>query len=143
MTESDFQHTPLSRVGSFLQWLLGPSTTTVTQGPSKTRVLTLRTDQSGDWPRATVTCVRMVYRTVYQRWWIPTTVQSLYDVTIEVTAEVQARYSVATFAPVTYPLLCNTLLQWTTYPHVCAILTYLEAMTARMRAINRLRSTDP
>lgn len=136
MYESDFHHTPLSRVGSWLQWLLGPSHTSATQGPSKTRSLTLRTDQSGDWPRATITCVRVVYRTCYERWWVPTAIRSLYEVSIEVTDEVQATYGASCFPTVTYPLLCPLLLNWTTYPHVCAIVAYLDAMTARMRAIN-------
>lgn len=144
MTESDFHHTPLSRVGSWLDWLLGQSHTTITQGPAKTRSLTLRTDQTGDWPRATITCARVVYHTRYKRWWVPSVVQSLYEVSIEVTDDVLTTYGAACFPSVTYPLLCNHLLQWTTYPHVCAIQTYLDDLTERMRAINRqLRRPPP
>lgn len=143
MTESDFRHTPLSRVGSWLHWLLGPSVTTITQGPSKTRTLSLRTDQAGDWPRATLTCARLVYRTQYKRWWVPNTMQSLYEVSIEVTAEVMARYGAACFPTMTYPPLCNHLLQWTTYPHLCAILTYLDDLIPRMHDINRRLRSNP
>ena len=128
MAESDFKHTTLSRIGSFLHWLLGPSTTSVTQGPIKTRTLSIPSDDTDEWPKATVICTRIVYRTSYKRRWVPAVHRTLYEVSIIVPPEVLAKYGQAHFQTTTYPLLCNRLLEWTTYPHICAILAYLDTL---------------
>lgn len=132
MAQSDFQHTPLSRMGAFLDWLLGPSSTTVAQGPAKTRILSIDTDQGGDWPRATMSCQQLVYRTQYKRWWVPSVKRTLYVVSMAVPQTLLDKYGPDAFAPRTYPLLCNDLLQWTTYPHVHAIHAYLDDLLARL-----------
>lgn len=132
MTEPDFVHTPLSRVGAMIDWLLGPSSTSTIQGPAKTRTLTIQSEGSGVWPRATLSCQRLVYKTQYKRWWVPTEHRTLYVVSMSVPDEVIERHGAEAFASVTYPLLCNYFLQWTTYPHVCAILAYLDDLLCRL-----------
>jgi hypothetical protein len=128
MREPDFKHTPVSRIGSLLHWIMGPSSTTVKEGPAKTRCVSLPTDSADPWPQATVSCVRSVYRTQYQRWWVPTVNRTLYTVSIDVPPFMLERYGQAPFAPITYPLLCNHLLEWTTYPHICAIHSFLDEL---------------
>lgn len=137
MRDAPFQHTPLSRVGAFIDWLLGPSVTAKTEGPSKTREISLPTDASNPWPQATVSCVRVIYRTHYSRWWVPTVQRTLYTVSIDVPSLLIERYGEAPFAPVSYPLLCNHLLQWTTYPHLCAIHTYLDELYVTLDELRR------
>jgi len=133
MAQRDFVHTPLSRAGAVIHWLLGESSTRVIQGPSRTRTLVLRSDHQADWPRGTVTCSRIVYKTIYRRPWIPSTTHSLYHVEMHVPDEVRARYPAEYFESVTYPLLCNPWLEWTTYPHLCAIHAYLDTFLERLR----------
>jgi hypothetical protein len=127
-----FRHTPLSRVGTLIHALLGPSETTVKEGPPKSRRISIRTDASESWPQATVHCVRSVYRTRYKRFWIPNVHRTLYTVSIVVDPEVLERYGEAPFAPVTFPLLCNPLLQWTTYPHLVAIFAFLDGLIDKL-----------
>jgi hypothetical protein len=140
MATSDFHHTPLSRVGAFLDWLFGPSETGITQGPAKTRTVTLRTADEGYWPRAIISCTRVIHRTTYERWWIPSVVQSLYEVSIHVPESTVEQYGSATFESITYPLLCNELLQGTTYPHVCAIGAFVDQMAKKILVVKAKQS---
>ncbi len=132
MSDSDFIHTPLSRLGVVMDWILGPSITTIAQGPTKTRTLTLRSEDRGDWPHIRISCTRVVYNTRYKRWWVAAINRTLYEVTVDVPEFLREKHGPEAFAPMTYPLLCNQWLQWTTYPHVRAILTYLDALLERL-----------
>lgn len=117
-----------------VHWLIGESTTRVIQGPPKTRTLVLRADHRANWPRGTISCTRIVYKTRYRRFWVPNLTHSLYQVELNVPDEVRKRFPAEFFDTVTYPLLCNSWLEWTTYPHVCAIQAYLDTLLERMRA---------
>jgi len=136
MREPDFNHSPLSLVGSAMHWLLGPSVTTVTEGPAKSRCVSIPTDTTDPWPQATVSCVRVIYRTQYTRWWVPNVNRTLYTVSMDVPPALRVRYGDELFEPVTYPLLCNHLLQWTTYPHLTAILAYLDALLVKLERVS-------
>lgn len=133
MAQRDFIHTPLSRAGAVIDWLLGPAQSRVIQGSTRTRTLVMRSDHQADWPHGTITCSRIVYRTEYSRFWVPHTTHSLYQVETHVPDDVRQSYPVEYFETVTYPLLCNRWLEWTTYPHMCAIHAYLDALLERLR----------
>lgn len=128
-----FKHTSKSRIGEFWSRLLGESTTIVESGPPRTRTLVLRADHKEVWPRATVACTRIVYKTIYKRFWVPNVSQSLYRVEIYVPSKVLEDYPASYFEPVVYPPLCNRWLEWTTYPHLQAIHAFMDTLLVRMR----------
>lgn len=136
-TMTDIPVTPFSRLGSFIHWALGPSTTTVKEGVSKTSQYTIRTDANNPWTHANVTCQRVIYHTQYARWWMPTIRRNLYVVSCEVAPELIEKFGKDVFEPKTYPMLCNRLLKWTTYPHLCAIHTYLDELRVKVAEIRR------
>lgn len=122
---------------------MGESTTSIIQGPIRTRTLAMRSDHQEAWPHGTICCTRIVYRTVYHRFWIPNVTQSIYQVDMIVPEEVRNRHPIDFFAPAVYPLLCSSWLIWTTYPHICAIQAYLDTLLARLRAYDDQAPASP
>jgi hypothetical protein len=137
---TDIPVSPISRLGSWLHWIFGPSTTIVKEGASRTSEYTIRTDEQNPWTHASVKCVRIIYHTNYKRWWMPTIRRNLYVVTGEFAPELIEKYGSELFASKTYPMLCNRLLKWTTYPHLCAIHTYLDELRVKVAEIRRLNA---
>jgi hypothetical protein len=137
---TDFPVTPYSRLGEWLLWLFGPSTTTVKEGVSKTSEYTIRTDEHNPWTHATIKCVRIIYHTQYRRWWMPSIRRNLYIVSSDVAPELIVKYGKEVFRTKAFPMLCNRLLKWTTYPHLIAIHTYLDELRNKVAEIRRLNA---
>lgn len=139
MVRPSFEPVSWSRLGEIVDWLAGPTHTEITFGPFESKSFSLITTPNERHPPATISCQRETFRTRHYRWWIPTTVRNLYHVSIAVEDSLKTRYGADLFAPRTFPLLCNRLLKWTTYPHICAIEAYLDDV---QNAIEQKQSTE-
>lgn len=75
----------------------------------------------------TITSRRKTYVTTYRRWLFRVhRHRVVYEVVCTAPPEVKEKLDPIFFIPVTFPLLCNRLLQWTPYPHILAIHAFLE-----------------
>lgn len=137
---TNFPVTPYSRFGEWLLWLFGQSTTTVKECDSRTSEYTIRTDDQNPWTHATIKCVRIIYYTQYDHWWMPSLRRNLYIVSSNVAPELVAKYGKDAFRTKSFPMLCNHLLKWTTYPHLCAIHTYLDELRNKVAEIRQLNA---
>jgi hypothetical protein len=130
-TELDFIPTFWERVGLWFDRVLGPSTTTVVEGSTRSRTLTLYSDLRPDGLQGVIQCQRVTYVTRYQWRWRPAKRRSVYMVSCSFPPDVMAEYGADRFGHACYPMLSNWLLKDTTFPHSCAIHTYLDAIVAR------------
>lgn len=128
-----FDHTLRSRLGELIDRLEGPCRVYETDGPIKSRVLTLSSTEEGDYPKALVHCYRTTYVLAYRRWFVKNRKRTTYRVSIEVDLNLIERYGQSVFADKTYPLLCSRFLEWTTYPHVCAIDAFTDQLYEAIR----------
>lgn len=89
----------------------------------------------------TITSRRKTYVTTYRRRFLLGTRRKIHRVVYEVSCtapvDIQTQLDPAFFIPVTYPLLCNRLLQWTPYPHILAIHAFLERIPQLSRTSHR------
>lgn len=84
----------------------------------------------------TVVCKRIVYRTTYERWWMPSSRKSVFVVTGAVSGSQSDRVDPQCLEPVTYPMMSNWFLKWSEYPHYLAINAYLDRVIRRLRRDN-------
>lgn len=119
----------LEKIGSLLDWLVGDRTTVEYTGEVAHRSVTLRPSLADDDVEIGVKITRTVYETRYKRWWLPSTVHSVYHVLAFAPDEIREQLDKRLFEPMVYPQLCNGLLQRTRYPHMYALHAFLERMS--------------
>jgi hypothetical protein len=114
------------------------------KGPFKTSIYYDRAEEASDLIRpdnlqfdvpAGITCQRVVYHTVYKRWWVPDETKTQYEVQGHAPKEfVEQREGDAKpldprlFEKVVYPLMCNKFLEWTPFPYYYAIQAFLARL---------------
>lgn len=119
----------LEKIGSLLDWSAGERTTREYTGHAAHRSVTLRPSLADDDVEIGVTITRTIYETHYKRWWVPSSVRSVYRVVAFAPDEIREQLDPRLFEPVVYPLLCNFLLKRTRYPHMYALHAFLERMS--------------
>lgn len=117
----------LEIIGEYYDALKGPSTTSVYPGQSRNEIYRISpNDAEGATFQIGFESRQIVYHTHYRRWWVPDERHSLFEVIGTAPMDVRPHIDPRLLDPVTYPMLCNRLLQWSRYPHVLAILAYLD-----------------
>lgn len=118
----------LEKLGVLVDKLLGDRTTVEYNGPVAHRQVTLRPSLADEDVEIGVTISQITYATHYQRWWVPTAVHSVYRVLAFAPEGVRATLDQKLFEPMVYPLLCNSLLKRSQFPHMYALHAFLDRM---------------
>lgn len=107
------------------------------KGPFKTTIYYDRAEEADDLIRPDnlhfdvpvgVRCQRVVYHTVYSRWWIRNETTTMYEVQGHAPLEIASGMDPRLFEKVVYPLLCNKFLEWTPFPYYYAIQAFLARL---------------
>lgn len=118
----------LEKLGVLVDRLLGERKTVEYFGKVAHRSVTLRPSLADVDVEIGVTISHITYTTHYDRWWMPTTVHSVYRVLAFAPEDIRVTLDHRLFQPVVYPLLCNSLLKRSRYPHMYALHAFLERM---------------
>ena len=118
----------LEKLGVLVDKILGERTTVEYDGPVAHRQLTLRPSLAEADVEIGVKISQYTYATKYKRWWIPNTKQSVFRVLAFAPDEVRETLDQRLFVPMFYPLLCNSLLKRSKYPHMYALHAFLDRM---------------
>lgn len=114
-------------LGVCVDALQGPSQTAIFEGESKHAVEVLRPSvEDRDGVQLHITAREIIYHTRFTRFWVPDMKRTVYEVTGSVSEQYRDKFDSRLFETVTYPMLCNPLLQWTRYPHMYAIHAYID-----------------
>lgn len=116
----------LEVLGELLDRVIGPSYTCTYLTNSRHSIEKVRSTVNGPDIDVGVTSRRIVFRTHYERWWMPDVTLVVFEVVGHVPEESKHLLDPRVLQPVTYPLLCNPLLKWTRYPHFYAINAYVD-----------------
>lgn len=116
----------LEVIGALLDAIVGPSTTCTYLGTMKHVTEKVRTTVNGNHLDVGVSSIRTVYRTHYSRWWIPDATLVVFEVVGHVPDASRHLIDPRLLIPTVFPLLCNPLLKWTSYPHYYAINAYVD-----------------
>lgn len=119
----------LEKIGGLVDWVIGERTTVEYTGTAAHRKVTLRPSLASDTVQIGVTITRTIFETHYERWWLASSSKSVYRVVAFAPEEIRDKLDPRLFEPVVYPLLCNTLLKRTRYPHLYALHAFLERMS--------------
>lgn len=121
-------------VGILVDAVKGPNYTYIYEGKDKEHTEQVDLSSVG-YVDVKVVSKQIIYRTRYKRWWIPDSIDTLYEVCGSVPAEMmlelEGKVSPLFFQPAIYPLLCSRLLRWTSYPHTYAINAYLDRLLVK------------
>lgn len=112
-------------IGEILDFALGPSKTVTYLGMVGHATETIDTTWMGRY-RIEIISRQFVYCTVYERWYIPNRRRAVYEVSSNVPSELRELVDPKLLDVVTYPTLCISLLRWTKYPHIYAIIAFLD-----------------
>lgn len=115
----------LKILGELLDAIIGPSQTITHLGFVGHATETIDTVWLGR-HQIGIVSKQYVYCTIYKRWFIPNRRRAVYEVTSRVPDEIRDLVDPKLFDTVTYPTLCISLLRWTKYPHLYAIIAYLD-----------------
>ncbi len=118
----------LEKLGEMVDWFVGDRTTVEYTGKVAHRQVTLRPSLADADVEIGVTVTQITYSTRYRRWWMLPTSHSVYRVLAFAPDEIRAQLDKRLFEPCVYPLLCNSLLRHTQYPHLYALHAFLERM---------------
>lgn len=113
-------------LGTMIETFKGPYTTIVYEGDTKDAVEQLHHRVDGDPADLRITAREIVYHTRYYRAWVPDSKQTLYQVTATIDEEHKHLFDARLYEPMTYPILCSSLLRWTRFPHVRAMQTHIR-----------------
>lgn len=97
-------------------------------GPVEFSTQTVRPDGYPMDVKVGLECRRIVYKTIYKRWWVRNQINTVYEVQGFAPKEYEHLFNKAVFEKVTYPLLCTRLLLWTPFPLYYALRAYLERL---------------
>lgn len=117
---------PLSKlVGFFLELLRGPGVTHVVDGETIHRTFTVR--YQSDFVEYEVSCKRVIHRTKYNRWWVPSIRRAVFEVRGRaITGSVSNQLERLEI----FPDLSSFGLLETKYPHMRAISAYLDSVVS-------------
>jgi hypothetical protein len=118
----------MEHIGGLIDRIKGTSYTRTYTDVPRSEVHHVQSNIFGDEFSVTITSHRRIYLTTFRRWWIFNRRTTVYEVSCEAAADARSRLDPLFFTPVTYPLLCSRLLQWTPYPHIYAINAFLGQM---------------
>lgn len=121
-------HSPsfLEYLGGLINRWRGPNHTRVYPGNKETEFHHLQSRVfEGDF-YVTITSQRIIYHTVFRRWWVRNRFKTVYEVVCKAPPEVMEQLDPVFFKPKVYPLLCSRLLAWSPYAHLSAINAFLE-----------------
>lgn len=119
-------HVLMEIFGALMDAILGRSVTTIYTRETKNASFKMRPSVNNPELDIGIQSRQVVFKTVFDRWWVPTIKRTVYLVTGYAPDEYKAQFDPRLFEEVTYPMLCLKMLKWTEYPHVYAIRAYLE-----------------
>lgn len=133
----------LELIGGLVNRFKGPNYTRVYQGNKETEFHYLRSKLFGEDFCVTITSRRIIYYTVYRRWWIKNRFKTIYVVVGSAKPEVMEQLGPCLFQSKVYPLLCSKFLAWSTYAHIYAIDAFLEnaLRTDELKNIDEIKHT--
>ncbi|QVD49104.1 hypothetical protein LUCX_34 [Xanthomonas phage vB_XciM_LucasX] len=123
------------QLGVFWDWLLGDRSTVEYQGKVAHSKVVLRPSLVDDDVEIGVEISQITYETRFKHWWTPNTVQTVYRVVAFAPEAIRAQLQPQLFEPVVYPLLCNTLLRGSQYPHTYALHAFLDRLKPSYQTI--------
>ena len=112
--------------GRLFEIVKGPSITEIHHGRNKSAVEQLRPNTNDPDVDLLLEAKETIYVTRYKRWWIPDRKRSIYEVQGSVNPAYRHLFDDKLFEPATYPMLCHLSLRGTRYPHLYAMLAYLN-----------------
>jgi hypothetical protein len=118
----------IEKLGVLIDWIVGDRTTVEYTGQVANRHLTLRPTLADEDVEIGVTITQITFVTHYQRWWLRDSDHSIYRVTAFAPDDIRAQLDQRLFEPLTYPLLCTSLLRHSKRPHLYALHAYLDRM---------------
>lgn len=118
----------LEMLGRLVDRILGERTTVEYNGPVAHRQVTLRPSLAEADVAIGVKISQYTYVTKYDRWWVPNSKQSVFRVLAFAPESIRETLDPRLFKPMFYPLLCNSLLKRSKYPHMYALHAFLDRM---------------
>lgn len=118
----------LEKLGLLVDTIMGERKTVEHAGYVTHRQLIVRPDMAAEDVEIGVKISKITYMTIYERPWIPNTVHSVYHVLAFAPDDIRATLDHRLFEPQVYPLLCNTLLKRSKYPHLYALHAFIERL---------------
>lgn len=116
----------LTHWGKWIETIRGPSVTITHKGRRKSAIEQLRPSQEYGDVDLILEAREVIFKTHYRRAWIPDVKRSVYEVQGSVNERYRHLFDAKLFEQVTYPLLCHPALRGTRYPHLFAMLAYLN-----------------
>lgn len=113
------------RWGTLVEFIRGPSVTTIYDGRSKSAVEQLRPTHDSGNVDLLLEAREIIFVTHYRRRWIPDVKRAVYEVHGSVNVDYRHLFDERLFDSVTYPMLCHPFLRGTRYPHLYAMLAHL------------------
>lgn len=118
----------LEKIGELMDKIAGERRTVEHDGPVAWRHLIVRPDLAASDVEIGVKISKITYTTHYERRWLPSTTHSVYRVLAFAPDEIRQTLDPRLFEPQVYPLLCNTLLKHSKYPHLYALHAFVERL---------------
>lgn len=118
----------MEKLGVLMDRIVGERKTVEIAGPMSQRQLMLRPSLAEPDVEIGVRITQYSYKTSYGRWWMPSIISSVYRVVAFAPADVQEKLDPRLFEPLVYPLLCNSMLRDSKFPHVYALHAFLDRM---------------
>ncbi len=114
------------KFGELMEFLKGPSRTSVYLGEAFDRTVTVTYD--GDNFKFVITSRRVVYRSQFRWWWLPISKKAIFEVVGQLIEGDGTNLDPRLLEKVVFPNLCSERLLSTEYPHVRAIGAYLDRL---------------
>lgn len=114
------------KIGWLIDIIQGPRTTRVFEGGTKFQYEKVRPMIASEDVDVGILSTRTIYRTVYERWWMPDHYRCIFTVTCIVPEHMRGSLDPRLLETIHYPTLCNRLLEDSQYGHIYAIHAFLD-----------------
>lgn len=121
----------LDVLGELLDRLIGPSKTIESEEVERFTEVTIAPTFQSPKLHLTIRSRRITYKTIFSNWYIPDVYRTVYEVVGLALPEHRELIDPKLLETVVYPMLSNSLLKWSEYPHMYAINAYLDRAPTR------------
>lgn len=118
----------LEKLGTVLDWIVGDRTTVEFTGRVAHKHVTVRPSLADADVKIGVTITQLTFETHYERWWLKSSVRSVYHVLAFAPEDIRHQLDPRLFQAQCFPLLCNSFLKHTQQPHLYAFHAFVDRM---------------
>lgn len=116
----------LEVLGELIDSFMGPSRTTHVRDDRRFACFELESTEDGPAGILTIRSQRLIYRTTFDRWYIPDVHRTVFEVVGLALPDQRRSLNPLLLQTVVFPALSISLLKWTRYPHYYAIHAYMD-----------------